>query len=61
MAALPELLDTLTTDYTKNYMELFEENHDYLVDSISQIKGLTPIPAQGTFYLSVLIDLPAFK
>ncbi|KAL4434856.1 hypothetical protein ABPG74_021195 [Tetrahymena malaccensis] len=61
MSALPELLDTLTADFTKNFMKTFEENYNYLYEEFSNIKGLKPIPAQGTFYISVLIDLNQFK
>lgn len=61
MAALPELLDTLTLDYTKNYMGIFEENHEYLAEEIKEIEGLKPVLAQGTFYLSVLIELEKFS
>ena len=46
-------------------MPLFEENYLYLYEEFSRIKGLIPVKAQGTFYLSVLIDLensfPQFK
>lgn len=61
MAALPELLDTLTLDFTKNYMSIFEENHEFLFEEIKEIEGLKPIAAQGTFYLSVLIELEKFS
>lgn len=60
-AALPELLDTLTPNFTKNYMDTFEDNHEYLIEELKNIEGLKAIPAQGTFYLSVLIELKCFE
>lgn len=61
MAALPELLDELTVNFTKKYMDVFEENHNLLLDEFNTIHGLTPIAAQGTFFLSVGIDLTVFN
>lgn len=58
--ALPILLDELTLNYTKNFMKIFETNHMYLHKEFTKIKGLTPIPAQGTFYIAVLIKLQEF-
>jgi len=43
--ALPELLDTLTPNYTKNFMGIFESNYNYLFKSFSSIEGLTPVQA----------------
>lgn len=37
-------------------MKTFEDNYNKLYEELSNIKGLKPVQAQGTFYLSVLID-----
>ncbi|KAL4482470.1 hypothetical protein ABPG72_001446 [Tetrahymena utriculariae] len=60
-SALPKLLDTLTPNYTKNFMGLFEDNYNYLYKEFASIPGLTPIKAQGTFYIAVIINLEQFK
>ncbi len=38
-------------------MPLFEANYHYLFAEFAKLSGLQPTPGQGTFYLSVLIDL----
>lgn len=43
--ALPQLLDTLTPNYTKNFMGLFEDNYKYLAREFTNIPGLKPVPA----------------
>jgi tyrosine aminotransferase len=43
--ALPNLLDTLTPNYTKNFMGLFEDNYAYLDREFKKMPGLIPIPA----------------
>jgi aspartate/methionine/tyrosine aminotransferase len=57
MEALPKLLDTLTPLYAKKAITSFKHNHDLLVTELATIPGLRPIPAQGAFYLAVLLDL----
>ncbi|EGR29312.1 tyrosine aminotransferase, putative [Ichthyophthirius multifiliis] len=58
--SVPEILDTLTADYTKNQMVHFEENYNFLFKQLKEIQGLQPIKSQGTFYLVVLIQLEFF-
>lgn len=41
-------------------MGLFEEHYEYLAKEFAKIKGFKPVPAQGTFYIAVLIDLTHF-
>lgn len=41
-------------------MGLFEENYFALFKGFEEIKGLVPIPAQGTFYIAVKIELDHF-
>jgi len=62
MNAFPDLINELTADFCKKkIMPYFENNYYYVYDKIKKIKGLRPIQAQGTFYLSVLIDLEQFE
>ncbi|KRX05680.1 Pyridoxal phosphate-dependent transferase [Pseudocohnilembus persalinus] len=62
--ALPDILDKLTLNFTKQLMPIFKQSYDHLLQQLTQIKGLKPIEAKGTFYLSVLIQMehfPQFK
>ncbi|CAK55913.1 unnamed protein product (macronuclear) [Paramecium tetraurelia] len=59
--SLPQILDQLTIFYARDRMTHFKENHDFLIQELDQIRGLKCIPAQGTFYLTVLIDLEVFQ
>ncbi|CAD8141835.1 unnamed protein product [Paramecium octaurelia] len=61
MNSLPQILDQLTIFYARDRMLHFKENHDFLLQELNQIRGFKCIPAQGTIYLAVLIDLEVFK
>ncbi|KAM3128941.1 hypothetical protein pb186bvf_018929 [Paramecium bursaria] len=52
MNSLDQLLDLVN-----NPAPLFKENHDKIINRINQIKGFKCIPAQGTIYVGVLVDL----
>lgn len=38
-------------------MPFFEKNYKMLFKRLSEISGLKPIESQGTFYISVILDL----
>ena len=59
--SLPDILEELGPNFTQKLMPIFEECHNYLFPKINNIKGLKAIKAQGTFYMSVLIELDKFE
>ena len=57
MSSIPLIFEKLGIDYVRKSLPILKKNHDQLVESLKIIPGLKPIPAQGTFYLAVILDL----
>lgn len=46
----------MTLDFGKERCSIFKKNHDYIIKRFSEFKGFKAMPAEGTLYLTVLID-----
>ena len=57
MSSIPIIFEKLGVDFVRKSLPILKKNHDLLVESLKIIPGLKPVPAQGTFYLAVLLDL----
>lgn len=61
MASLGGLFEKLGVDFVKRSNPAIRANHDRLVQGLQNVPGLKPSPAQGTFYLTILLDLEILK
>lgn len=58
--ALPDVLEKVGL-FNKEPIQKTKDIHDKLLVTFNSMKGYKAIPAQGTFYLTVLLDLAQFK
>jgi len=60
-SVLTEVLENTPPDFFEGLMKTLEENSNFSLEKISQIKGLKPVVAQGAMYQMVEIDIKRFS